>query len=639
MTIQRLVKQRLGGLIIKRNNAPPTNSPPVWDTQPAPVFIQGVSASYAVQPLASDPNGDTVTFGGGLVIPVPGFAPDGITWNAGTESIDYDGSLPPFTYNNITDVTIIADDGTDTTVSAPFTLEISGGGGAVVWPAYGAHVQSSANVSSLDAQLADPWQAKKDLVYLQFLYPDASRVNTTYDGVVSMKAANTNLKLVEYCFPTMSNATGGARHRLSAEVESDNSSVDKWRAFSTGGGSSEQVYVQGSFAINPNFEGTDAAGSYGNFALALWGKYEQKSGNNQPKDLRRLLDGLFWDSTGFKDKKPNQRALDGTTSLTTDYLQTASSGSSDPALYREGYIYAVNEFNTRFGSEMAHSSNGGRDNSGVNKITSENEWRAFWGHRLVEHVEWKIRVEKKAGLKELFVNTANPDARLEEMFRSAKISLEMVDQTGTNKFGKGLVSLDYVFTNQVSEPEGSWTGAAPTIANIPQDYYEIARFICGLSMLDDGFMPGPCLTRGTLGFPYMDELVYDTGGDALSGTPSIGTIDNTSTAYTFTRRAADNNGFLWVVFPDVMWVTNLNEITGGGVDYPQAAEDTCTLPDPDLGGGEVWRYAVSDHVNTVRVTGATTGEDQSPLVNDGSLTGATIDMKRWTSRMLVRSAS
>ena len=92
---------------------------------------------------------------------------------------------------------------------------------------------------------------------------------------------------------------------------------------------------------------------------------------------------------------------------------------------------------------------------------------------------------------------------------------------------------------------------------------------------------------------------------------------------------------MWQEFDNVLWVVNLNEPSTG--DWPQATEDTVTLPSP--GVGKVWRYPESDYYNSGRTEGADTGEDQSPLINDGSLAGSTIDMKRWTARMLVRADS
>jgi hypothetical protein len=48
----------------------------------------------------------------------------------------------------------------------------------------------------------------------------------------------------------------------------------------------------------------------------------------------------------------------------------------------------------------------------------------------------------------------------------------------------------------------------------------------------------------------MDEFVYDPG-DPVGGAPSIGSIDTTSTAFNFTIRSADNNGFYWQEYDNV----------------------------------------------------------------------------------------
>lgn len=518
------------------------------------------------------------------------------------------------------------------------------------WPAYGAHCQAAANVSAIDMQLGigdygpggenenapySDWQRKKDLIYLQGRYPTASRVENTYNGLVAFKADNTNVRVVEYIYPNRTADDGTTTILgLAWETVEENSGESVWRGVDVA--SSSLIYDdQGRIFLNPNYEGTDPANGKATFIDAFWDKLQAKSGSGAAYNLRQLFDGVFWDSMDVKDLKPDQRNVTDTGSVNIDYLKPKSSGNTDPALYRNGIKYGVQQFRAKFGGDQAQASNGGRDGAQLDFVTSSNEWAGFWDTRLSEHWQVKIRLEKKDGINEIECTANNMGPRLLEGLQEALMSAEMIDRTETNRLGKGMTQLDYVFTPS-SNLEQGWSGPAPnTVSDIPQDFYEAARFVCGIACLEDKFIAAPVLQRGPLPFPYMDEFVYDPG-EPIGGTPSIGTIDNTDPAFPFTIRTADDGNFYWQEYENVLWVVNLNTPTGNS-DWPQATEDTVTLPDP--GVGKVWRYADSNYTNGSRTTGATAAENQSPLVNDGSLTGATINMKRWHARMLVRSDS
>lgn len=515
---------------------------------------------------------------------------------------------------------------------------VSGSGPAANWPPYGDHCQSSANVAGIDTTLSDPFfspmQRKKDLVYLQGRYPSVSRVQTTYDGVVAMKADNLNLKVVEYIYINRTDNNGTSDILgLMWETVAENNAESVWRGVDAN--SSSLIYDnQGRIFLNHNYEGTDPGDNFNNFALAVCAKYQQKSGTGHPSvNLRQLLDGTFHDSMDYKDAFPTQRNIDNTADTNIDYLKPKSSGNTDPVLYREGLKYFNAQWRLEFGDDQAMSSNGGRDEDSVDEATADNEWAGEWDHRLFENIHEKLGLVKKSGVNELETDFSNMDPRLEKAIRGPLIAAEMVNRTGTNRLGAGLVSLDFVF---------GWSGPNPTqISDYPQDYFEAARFICGLAVMERKFMAGPCLTRGTLPFPYMDEFVHDCGAP-IGGIPTIGSVDILDPALPLTVRAPDvapqsgsTYGIYHQEFENGLWVLNLNEPVGNA-DWPQAATDPYDAW-PDPGAGFEWRHFDSTYVNPNRVTGGTAAENQSPLVNDGSLAPAILNIPRWHARYFVRT--
>ena len=504
-----------------------------------------------------------------------------------------------------------------------------------VWPAYGAHAQGACNVSGLDTNTSvEPyvsWNTKKDIIFVQGRYPYSARVAATYSQVAAMKAANTNLKALEYTYINRaeSGASGIDLALVSKETIDNAGAVSKWYAVDVD--SSSGIYhpsIDFRF-VNPYYAGTSASGGFDNFAKAIWQNYDDNTGSGAAYDLRSLFDGIFWDSMDWQDEFPSpEDDLGG--AANPDYFKPDSSGGTDPKYYRQGIVYAAQQYNVQFGADKAHSSNRGRDDAGVNRIPTDTdfEWGEFWDHGLSENFQEKLGVSKIVGVNELETAYSNMSNRRGIAIRALLISALMVNRTGTNKLGKGLVAIDLPI---------EWSGTAPTaMSDIPQAYFEYVRFICGLACLDDRFIATPNLQRGELPFPYMDEFVYDCG-DPVGGTPSIGEVDATSTAYTLTYRTADDNGFLWQEYDNVLWVVNLFNYPTGNSVYPQTATNTCTLPSP--GSGKVWRYADSTYVNTSRTQGATAAENQSSSINTGGLVGSTLTIPRWTARMLVRADS
>lgn len=513
------------------------------------------------------------------------------------------------------------------------------------WPAYGAHSQAGYNVSSYPINFeTDPyrtWNSKKDIIIAQHRYPYASQVASEVASNSWMKTQNTNIKTQYYTFKSAVELTNSNSAKyLSKQCMDNNGAYADWRGYdsSTGGAIVWTGDVAGDALANTNYgdAGMAAGSSEANFAEAWWTLLKAKYSDQWP------WDGYFWDSTDFKDNKPGYvLESDPLTDANPDYKRPFSSGDTDPALFRAGLVYDADMMRTVGPGTLFHTSNGGRDADAVNVVTSANNWAGVWDMRLSENAQTKLGLVTTSTVvnprNEWSLIYNNCDSRMAILLRAMHISEQMVNLTSTNNLGKGTVVLDFICDWSTS------TDPIPTtMAEIPQDHWEACRFICGMAALHDSWMAAPHLTRGIYPFPYMDEFIYDPG-EPVGGTPSIGSIDGEDLAFPLTVRTADQApesgsayGVFWQEYDNVLWVVNMNEPTGLAA-WPQATEDTITLP--SAGSGNVWRYPSSTYSNINRTTGGVTAENQSPLVNDGSLTGATIDMKRWTARMLVRSAS
>ena len=629
-TTKRLADAAMAALI-RKTPATPINNPPVWDTQPSPSFVFGVASNYSLVDLTSDPDGGTpnVTLNTGAVS-----LPSGVTYNTTLDRLEYDGigALASTTGHVAT-----ADDGTDTTVSSAFAINIL----SDTWPAYGAHVQGGINVAghatNMETEPYRTWNSKKDSIYAQHRYPTTSQVSAEIASTAWMRSQNANIRLIYYSFQQIMDSAGDktSAKEIGYEAAVANGKLDDWWLYDKdGGGKLEYSNEAVGGAANPyyNAPGMPTGSSDDNYSIAYWSRLNSKYSSAFP------WDGIFFDSLDFQDVFPRYKLVsDGTTNGDPDYLEPFSSGDSNPKRFRNGMLYDRDEARTQLGSDLAIGGNGGRDGTGVNKIASENEWNSQWDFKLCENVHGKLRLETTSLDGDFYLTGNNPDANVTTMAKAALITESMVNQTASNKLGKGFVHMDF-HMNWNPSPKRDLV-----LGDITQDHYEAARLIMGIAMLHDGWMGCPNMSRGEWAFPYMDEMVYDPG-DPVGGTPSFATISEPWVNEEPTIRAADQAatagiyGVYWQEFDNVLWIVNFNEPTGNA-NWPQATEDTITLPDPDVGGGEVWRFAESDYSNGSRTEGGTLGEDQSPLINDGSLTGATIDMKRWTARMLVRSAS
>jgi hypothetical protein len=118
VSIRHLTSTALADLIIKRNDNPPTNSPPVWDSQPNPTFVNLVASNYSLVDLTSDPDMDSVNV---LLDTGTTALGTGLTYNGTTDEIEYDGTDAVAT---TTGHIATADDGTDTTASNAFNVVV-----------------------------------------------------------------------------------------------------------------------------------------------------------------------------------------------------------------------------------------------------------------------------------------------------------------------------------------------------------------------------------------------------------------------------------------------------------------------------------------------------------------------------------
>jgi hypothetical protein len=511
------------------------------------------------------------------------------------------------------------------------------------WPVNGKHAQAGVNVAGMEANLtSEPfatWNKKKDFIIIQGRYPFSGYVQTIYTAITDFKQFNSGHKAVLY-----TNAWKGdgnsppateQRERLTTDAWTNNGSPASWVQYDTSG--TVVTYDQGDFdqRINPYATVHSAGSRDATFDQAIAQEYEDTCGGGGPANILQLLDGWFEDSTDYQDTF-------GGGGYTTDpnYLDNGLSSGQDPTYYRQGVVtnFDVRRQTGVWPSNAAAVTNGGRDNTAVNRdiLDSDFDWDGAFDARLSENATGgsKLGLTSKDQSNEMEIIRA-PGNAIRDLMRSILISELMVDTSSNNKLGKGVVIMDAVFSFPEVGVNRYWVGPGPTEALIPQGMWEAARFYCGISMLHDSILFSASIGRGVDPFPYMDELVYDCG-EPLGGAPVLATMDDTTTSFTTTLRAADNNGFYWQEYENVLWVCNFNDPAQG--DYPQAATDVCTLP--SAGVGFEWRHADGTYTNTSRTTGATQARSQSPSVNDGSLpdgTGTTLTIPRWHARMLVRT--
>jgi hypothetical protein len=518
------------------------------------------------------------------------------------------------------------------------------------WPQYGKHAQGAANVSSYQNQLLNEpystWQANKDICFIQQIWPGEGYVENVYNGVLAGKAQNAGVKYLLYTNHWRGMEDGAVtldQNSIRDEAHRVNGRPSSWLQYDN---NDDQVKYEGT-GQNPTpvtrynpYQPAQGAGSQdANFEAAVDRQYEQLLGSGAAYNVLSVVDGWFEDSADFRDLF-GAGGYDGN----PNYLNNGQSSGNDPTYYRQAMVtsFAYRRANA-WGTGAVACSNGGRDNTEVDRVPGDSDfdWEDHLDFRLSENVQAKFGLEKESDTVGLRVTAPNTTNTFNNTIRALLISELMVDTSASNRAGKGIVMMDWVATSLQNH---NWQQSYDDPLSWGSEWHEAARFIAGVSMLHDSFMACPTVSRGQWPWPHYDEFVYDPG-DPVGGPPSIGSIDTSDTDFELTLRTADDNGFYWQEYDNVLWVVNCNppDSRSGGVNapYPQEDTDTCTLP--SAGTGFEWRHAEYDYVNSDRPAtgfGARQGLGYSSDVNDGSLpdgTGSTLTIPRWTARMLVRT--
>lgn len=174
----------------------------------------------------------------------------------------------------------------------------------------------------------------------------------------------------------------------------------------------------------------------------------------------------------------------------------------------------------------------------------------------------------------------------------------------------------------------------PTIdRTLTQDDYEMCRFVAGFALIQERCAVS--VNRAGLVPISLDELKLELGNPI--GTRSLGTMNESTAGYT--QRTADfSNGvgrFFFALFQRAngtrtLIVVRFDTPTIGAI-YPNGdAAVSCTLPAP--ASGKKWQ-----RINAATYTHPTTGlqmTNQSPSVNNGADTGATVSMRPFTALFL-----
>jgi hypothetical protein len=178
--------------LIARSPASGTNGPPVWDQQPNPVFTNGTADTYDIGALGSDPDDDALTYSlntGAVSLPT------GVTWDAGTGILTYDGAGA---VDQTTGHVATLDDGTDTTDSNTFNIQVQAVASAFGFPRIAIHhIGGRAESSSWTDPAFHARLAVADDVGTNFaVHEDATQ------PVSDIKAINPNVRIFQYSDPS-----------------------------------------------------------------------------------------------------------------------------------------------------------------------------------------------------------------------------------------------------------------------------------------------------------------------------------------------------------------------------------------------------------------------------------------------------
>lgn len=624
---------------------PPTNAPPVWDSTPAPVGVNGTPSTYSLQDLVTDPEGDTVDIGiNSGIVPLP----TGWTYDTVANALEFDGAGDVGTSSGHSSN---ANDGNGNVVSSgPYDIvtqaEPPPPPPTGEYPQYKKHAQWGVNVAGYATNMqTEPyrtWNSKKDGIFIQHRYPSTAQVADEVADSAWFAAQNSALVTMYYSFNTSCSPVSGTAKYMGYEaMVTNNNALSEWRAYDSSTGTPLEFSneVAGNIPANTNFENTDPGSLHANFAVAFWAHTNFKYNSQWP------WSGRFYDSMDHQDAFPKWKlASDGTTNGDVDYDRPFSSGNTNPATYRTGILYDIATLRT-YDNDQIVIGNSGRAATSVNTTLENNEWAGEWDGTLIENVQSKLRLEHTDNDGNFYITGNNPDANLIEMVQAALIGEALVDKTVNNRLNGGdTTGICTVIMDVVMEWSQSANGGADMVlSDVKLDHYRYARFVAGLCMLHHTWVAGPNMSRGEWPFPPLDEFAYDCG-DPIGGPMVFATI---AEPWRFTEpviRAADiaavsgQFGVYFAEYDNVLWVINLNEPAGNSF-WNSAASDLVILPSADLGGGEVWRRPdAASYVHPTRTQGITACAGQDTALNDGSLATQT-NIQRWTSEMFVRSAS
>jgi hypothetical protein len=183
-----IIKGKLEALISVRPSGT-GNNPPAWDQQPNPVFVNGTASNYDVGALVSDLDSDptTVSF-------TPGDAlQSSVTWNDSLDRFEYDGTDD---VSQSTGHQCTASDGTDTTVSNTFNVQVQAVATAFGFPRI--HIGNIGGRFESDAWRDSTFQARLAVSNDMILNFAPSDVTHCAQSVSDIKAINPNVRIATY---------------------------------------------------------------------------------------------------------------------------------------------------------------------------------------------------------------------------------------------------------------------------------------------------------------------------------------------------------------------------------------------------------------------------------------------------------
>lgn len=559
---------------------PPLNNPPVWDSQPSVVFTQGTGSTYDFNNIASDPDMDSISFTlntGAVSLPT------GVTWDAGTGILTYNGSGPVATTSgHIATVS----DGTDSTASSSFSIVISD-----QWPARWPQARGMYTISNYTNILSTTqasWTYNSDLLIYQSLYPSGSFVASVAGYISAQRTNYPNCKIVTYTIPCWSydeaDTTSGHR-KVQRDVVIANSAQDEWWLkhptsgnYLYGSNDQEDTIMTNVSDVCPVVGGETFNSAYAASWMSLF------SNGNGGTDVIALTDGWYADGLDIENSFP--QPVDGY--LGADYdgvpdYDVDGTADASQARYREGCIDLGDEFETlattTYGkSNWYYATNGGRDFAINVGTVSSYDWYQRLGHcRVMENANGKLRILYDSGTGE-FTTGSGMAGRLWDVFiRSGLLSYAFC-KTEVASGIRPYCLIDYAI---------SQGGTGLSAGDITESGWKLQEALWAICMSTEELMYGVQINKAQSA-PDIDLYIVDTGDPV--GTRSLGTVS--SDYQTFTPRTPDStedggewyitefdNGFVWFNAKD----------PASNTAWPQATQTlSVDFPTPPSGKKGQW---------------------------------------------------